>query len=286
MKLRFFFRKKFRKKKSTHFISNKDDLSFLNIELSKSKVIGLDTEFDWRTTYFPNLSLIQIATEKKLFLIDCLKVSPKKILKNYLENQDWLKIFHSVRSDATVISKCLDCKIKNVFDIQVAEKILSGGDIKSYGKIVNKFFGINLKKTETNSNWLKRPLSEDQVNYAFDDIDFLIEIYNYQIKSLNNKNLLNEAFSKSEMEAGLGNQSLKQIRINKIKNKFTKRNIEIFVWREELAEEENIPPAFIFKDKNLKKLSNVKSNDDQAKKKIMTILGDTKLTENFINIFL
>ena len=68
MKLRFFFRKKFRKKKSTHFISNKDDLSFLNIELSKSKVIGLDTEFDWRTTYFPNLSLIQIATEKKLFL--------------------------------------------------------------------------------------------------------------------------------------------------------------------------------------------------------------------------
>jgi ribonuclease D len=82
------------------------------------------------------------------------------------------------------------------------------------------------------------------------------------------------------MEAGLGNQSLKQIRINKIKNKFTKRNIEIFVWREELAEDENIPPAFIFKDKNLKKLSNVKSNDDQAKKKIMTILGDTKLTEN------
>ena len=73
---------------------------------------------------------------------------------------------------------------------------------------------------------------------------------------------------------------------DKIKNKFTKRNIEIFVWREELAEEENIPPAFIFKDKNLKKLSNVKSNDDQAKKKIMTILGDTNFTENFINIFL
>ena len=52
-----------------------------------------------------------------------------------------------------------------------------------------------------------------------------------------------------------------------------------------MAEEENIPPAFIFKDKYLKKLSNVKSHDDQAKKKIMTILGDTKLTERFINIF-
>ena len=286
MKLKLFFRKKLRKKKTTHFIFNKEDLSFLNLELSKSKIIGLDTEFDWRTTYFPNLSLIQIATEKKLFLIDCLKVSPKKILKKYLEDQDWLKIFHSVRSDATVLSKCLDCKIKNVFDIQVAERILSRGDIKSYGKIVNKFFGINLKKTETNSNWLKRPLSDDQINYAFDDIDFLLEIYNYQTRSLNNKNLLNEAFSESEKEAILGNQSLKKIRINKIKNKFSKRNIEIFVWREELAEEENIPPAFIFKDKYSKKLSSVKPHDDQAKKKIMTILGDTKLTERFINIFL
>ena len=76
-----FLEKNLEKKKTTHFIFNKDDLSFLNLELSKSKVIGLDTEFDWRTTYFPNLSLIQIATEKT-FSYRLSKSFTKKNLKN------------------------------------------------------------------------------------------------------------------------------------------------------------------------------------------------------------
>ena len=286
MKIRSFFRRRLKKKRNAHFIFSKNDLDFLDSELSKSKVLGIDTEFDWKTTYFPNLSLVQIATETQLFLIDCLKVSPRSILKKYLEDQNFLKIFHSVRSDATVLSKCLDCRTENVFDIQIAEKTLSEGDIKSYGKIVNKYFGIKLKKTETNSNWLKRPLSDEQIKYALDDIDFLIEIYNYQVKSLSKINLKNKAVLDSEKEANLGNQSLKKIRLKKIQKKFSKRNIEIFIWREDLAKEGNIPPAYIFKDKHLKKLSKIDPKDNQAKRKIMTIVGDTNLTENFISTFL
>ena len=286
MKIRSFFRRRLKKKRNAHFIFSKNDLDFLDSELSKSKVLGIDTEFDWRTTYFPNLSLVQIATETKLFLIDCLKVSPRSILKKYLEDQNFLKIFHSVRSDAIVLSKCLDCRTENVFDIQIAEKTLSEGDIKSYGKIVHKYFGIKLKKTETNSNWLKRPLSDEQIKYALDDIDFLIEIYNYQVKSLSKINLKNKAVLDSEKEANLGNQSLKKIRLKKIQKKFSKRNIEIFIWREDLAKEGNIPPAYIFKDKHLKKLSKIDPKDNQAKRKIMTIVGDTNLTENFISTFL
>ena len=286
MKIRSFFRRRLKKKRNAHLIFSKNDLDFLDSELSKSKVLGIDTEFDWRTTYFPNLSLVQIATETKLFLIDCLKVSPRSILKKYLEDQNFLKIFHSVRSDATVLSQCLDCRTENVFDIQIAEKTLSEGDIKSYGKIVHKYFGIKLKKTETNSNWLKRPLSDEQIKYALDDIDFLIEIYNYQVKSLSKINLKNKAVLDSEKEANLGNQSLKKIRLKKIQKKFSKRNIEIFIWREDLAKEGNIPPAYIFKDKHLKKLSKIDPKDNQAKRKIMTIVGDTNLTENFISTFL
>lgn len=286
MKIKSFFRRKFKKKKNTHIILTKNDLIFLEYELSKSKIIGIDTEFDWRTTYFPNLSLVQIATETELFLIDCLKLSPHLILKKYLEDKNLLKIFHSVRSDTTVLSKCLDCRTENVFDIQLADRMLTKGDIKSYGKIVNKYFGIKLKKTETNSNWLRRPLSDEQIKYAFDDIDFLLEIYKYQFKSLLKEGLLSKVLLYSEKEANLGNQSLKEIRLNKIQNKFSKRNMDIFIWREDLAEEKNIPPAYIFKDKNLKKLSKIDPNDDNAKRKIMTIFGDTYLTERFISTFL
>lgn len=286
MNLKSFLRYKLKKHKKNYYISDSKGLSFLSKQLCNTPIFGIDTEFDWRRTYFPKVSLIQISVNGKLFVIDCLKINPKDFLKIYLENNEILKVFHSVRSDTTVLSKSLSIKTKNVFDIQQADKLLTKSDIKSYGKIVKNFFGINLEKSETNSNWLKRPLSEDQIKYALDDVDFLLEIYNYQIKQLKKSNLIEKALALSEKEAILGNESLKKLRLIKLKNKFSKRNKKIFLWREEIAEKDNVPPAYIFKDKHLKKLSNIESNDLSARKKIMSIIGDTDLTEKFMLNFL
>ena len=184
------------------------------------------------------------------------------------------------------MSKCLGCITNNVFDIQVADKILSNTEIQAYGKIVKKFFNISLKKTETNSNWLKRPLSDSQIKYALDDVDYLIEIYGYQKNMLKKVGLLKKVLSISANEASLGNESLKKLRLKKKEKKMSERNKEIFLWREEVAETENVPPTFIFKEKFLQKLSKIKSEDSQAKIKVMTIIGDTELTNKFIKIFL
>jgi len=138
-----FLRRQLKKKKSSFFVSNNNTLKMMDVNLSDSKIIGIDTEFDWRTTYFPKLSLVQLSTGNNLYLIDCLKVNPKIILKKYIENKNILKVFHSARSDTTVLSKCLDCKTKNAFDIQVAEKFLENGEVKAYGKIVKNYFGSN-----------------------------------------------------------------------------------------------------------------------------------------------
>lgn len=286
MQIASFLRRTFKKNRKIYYISSKKELTSLDMELSKNMVIGIDTEFDWRTTYFPKLSTIQISVHESLYLIDCLKVNPKKVLKKYLESKNFLKIFHSARSDTTVLSKCLGCFTKNVFDIQVADKILSNGEIQSYGKIVKKFFNINLQKSETNSNWLKRPLTDNQISYALDDVDYLLEIYSYQIKKLKKTKLLKKVFSISKKEADLGNQLLKLVRLKKKEKKFSKRNIEIFMWREEIAEAKNIPPTFIFKDKFIQKLSKINSEDIYAKNKIMTIIGDSDLTNNYIINFL
>ncbi len=281
-----FFRRTFKKKKNFLYVLDNEGLSHLDKELSENDTFALDTEFDWRTTYFPKLSLIQISVKKHLFLIDCLKVNPENVLKKYLENKNILKIFHSVRSDTTVLSKCLRCSTNNVFDIQVADKILYKGEILSYGKIVKKFFNINLEKAETNSNWLKRPLTDNQINYALDDVDFLLEIFSFQRKMLIRSGKLQQVLKESENEALLGNQSLKILRLKKKEKKFSKRKKEIFIWREEIAEEEDIPPSFIFKDKFIQKLSRIDLKDSLARNQIMTIIGDTELTNRFINKFL
>ena len=104
-----------------------------------------------------------------------------------LESENILKIFHSVRSDSTVLSKCLGVYTQNTFDIQIADKYLSSGNIKSYGKIVKNNLGIDIDKSQTNSNWLRRPLTESQIQYAANDVNFLIEISKIQMKKLKKK---------------------------------------------------------------------------------------------------
>tara|TARA_B100000212_G_scaffold287522_1_gene228362 strand:+ start:104 stop:964 length:861 start_codon:yes stop_codon:yes gene_type:complete len=286
MSLKTFIRSRLKKRRKIIFINEQEDMSILDKELSDCSEFGLDTEFDWRTTYYPKISTVQICVKNKLFLIDCLKINSFDVLKNACEDKNRLKIFHSVRSDSLVLSKSLGIHTRNVFDIQVAEKLLSNEEIKSYGKIVKKFFYINLDKTETNSNWLKRPLSDKQIKYALEDVDYLLEIYGYQRVLLKKKSLFKDALTLSEQEADLGNQPLKKLRLSRQKNKLSKRNLEIFEWREVLAEENNVPPAYIFKNKYLKNLARVKADDINAKKKIITILGDSILTENFIRDFL
>lgn len=281
-----FFRRQFKKKKSTYFISDNKSLEILDNKLSQCKIFAVDTEFDWRTTYFPKLSIVQISTYKNLFLIDCLRINPQIILKKYLEDKNILKVFHSVRSDATVLSKCINCRTKNVFDIQVAEKLLTEGEIKAYGAIVKGYYNLDLKQDETNSNWLKRPLTENQINYALEDVDYLIDIYLFQRKKLIKKDLLNDVFTLSKKELVLGNESLKKLRLKKVKKKYSSRNIDIFMWREEIAESQNIPPTYIFKDKYLRELSKIKFKDNLTKKRIMKIIGDTQLTNEFIAKFL
>ena len=130
----------------------------------------------------------------------------------------------------------------NVFDIQAAQQIIEGGEIKNYAAIVKSYLPISLKKTETNSNWLKRPFTNEQLDYAAKDVEFLVRIYRKQKKILLKLNLLDKAFKKSQKEANFGNQKLYIPRLKKLK-KYSQLDKEIFMWREKLAERKNIPPS-------------------------------------------
>ncbi len=199
---------------------------------------------------------MQIATKGEIYLVDCKKFKADDILKGLLEDPDKKFIIHASRSDTTVISKCLNIFIKNVFDVQVAEKKLNNIDSESYRSIVDKYFSIKLNKSETNSNWLKRPLTRKQIDYASEDVLFLIEIYEKQKRLLMKKNLYDEVLVESLNEANLGNADLIQSRLKKFKssNVFDKK---IFLWREDLSKNLNIPPSFVVKDKKIKIISNI-----------------------------
>ena len=270
-------------KKTIYLIDSDKDVNFLISSLENKEILGIDTEFDWRTTYFPILSLLQIATKEKIFLIDCLHCKNLKNLKNILEDKERLIIFHSSRSDATVLNTNLNIKVKNVFDIQIAEKIIYSGDIKNYASIVKTHLNIFLDKSETNSNWLKRPFTKSQINYAANDVRFLIRIYNKQKKILKKKNAYYTVKDLTKKEVSLGSQKLYIPRLKKLKshNKIEK---DLFMWRENMAMERNVPPSYIFKDKQFKKILQA-CNENTQKDTIYDILKNEKLANNLIESF-
>ena len=268
-------------KKTIYLIDSDNDVNFLISSLENEEILGIDTEFDWRTTYFPTLSLLQIATKGKIFLIDCLQCKNLKNLKNIIEDQDRLIIFHSSRSDATVLFTNLHIKVKNVFDIQIAEKIIHGGDIKNYASIVKTYLNISLNKSETNSNWLKRPFTKSQIDYAANDVRFLIKIYNKQKRILEKKNAYFTVKDLTKREVSLGSQKLYIPRLRKFKSQ-KKIEKDLFMWRENMAMERNVPPSYIFKDKYFKKILKA-YDEDISKGTIYEILNNEKLANNLID---
>lgn len=281
-KLKYIFSKNKINEKDIYLVDPCRDKNFLIDSLNEQDIIAVDTEFDWRNTYFPKLCLLQIASKSKILLIDCLQSESLNFLKKILENENKLIILHASRSDTTVLFTNLNIKVKNTFDIQIAEKYISNGDLKNYATIVNKYFHINLKKTETNSNWLKRPLSEDQLNYAADDVNYLLEIYEKQKKILKKTDFLEKVYKESIKESRLGNQNLHVSRIQKL-NRFSKVEKNIFLWREKYAENLNIPTSYIFKNKDLKKIAYLIEEKKEGNDELMKYFKNSLYLKEFID---
>ncbi len=268
-------------KKTIYLVESEEDEDFVKESLEEEKYIGIDTEFNWRNTYFPELSLLQISTSSKIFLIDYLKCKKLGYLNPILEDKTKTIVMHSSRSDTTVLNTNLKIKLNNCFDIQIAEKYINGGEIKNYGFLVAKYFGYELDKSETNSNWLKRPLTNKQLKYAADDVNFLIPIYQKQLKVLKKLKKDKEAITEFRKEALLGNQDLYISRLKKLK-KASKEERDIFFWREKHASEKNLPPSYIFEDKFLKTISKKIKNKKEQPQEFLKFFKDNSSAKDFL----
>jgi len=267
-----------------------DQSSFEDVlkDFKKKRILALDTEFLWKNTYYPRLSLIQVSTGTKIYILDCVLLDISK-LNGILSDENIMKIFHSIRGDSSVLYNCLGAKIKNIFDTQLAEDILfknNGGQI-SYKNLVKKYFFIELSKSETNSNWEKRPLRNEQINYAAEDVRYLHYIMKIQVKLLKKSNKLKSFYSICEKEKNLGEEDFLNSRLRRLlkKNrKITDTEIKIFRWRENQAKKLDVPPSHIFQDKYLKKLKKV--IDDRTDNDLRWIIKNEPSRINFSEFFL
>ena len=167
-----------------------EDLKLLNQELLNCPYVAVDTEFRRTTKDNMKLALMQVNDSNEIYLIDCLQIKEPKEICSFLSTSYTKKIFHSCREDIEAIYSWTKKEVLNIYDTQIANSLLGGSFSISYQGLVEEKIGLKVGKEETRTNWLRRPLSEAQLNYAASDVYYLIELYRLQREEFSETNKL------------------------------------------------------------------------------------------------
>ena len=166
-----------------HWISDPADLQARLAERPAS--VGIDTEFIRERTYWPQLALVQLAmgdpatgTAMDVLLIDPLVPGMCAALAPLLTDPGVLEIMHSASEDLVAFKRACGVVPAPLFDTQIAAALAGiGGGMGYQAYSVQERLGVALTKGETRSDWLRRPLSPAQLEYAADDVLHLDALY-------------------------------------------------------------------------------------------------------------
>ena len=159
----------------THWIDDPAELT-RRIASCKGRV-GLDTEFIRERTYWPQLALVQAATGDDILLVDMLVPGMPAALAPLLRDASIAKVMHSASEDLVALQHACGCVPKPLFDTQIAAALCGIGAGMGYQRLVADMLDIAVDKGETRSDWLRRPLSAQQLDYAADDVRHLFALH-------------------------------------------------------------------------------------------------------------
>jgi ribonuclease D len=148
-------------------------------QLASSSFVALDTEFLRESTYYPKLCLLQLATPDQCVVVDPLALPDLEPLWRFLSERERLKILHAARQDLEVLGVAMRSEVLPgpIFDTQIAAAMLGCPAQIGYGSLVAERLGHVLAKGHTRTDWTRRPLSDEQLQYAEDDVRYLVELY-------------------------------------------------------------------------------------------------------------
>jgi ribonuclease D len=140
--------------------------------------VGLDTEFVRERTWWPKLALVQVALgDGGILLVDTLVPGMPEALAPMLADGNVLKVMHSASEDLVALKHTCGVAPAPLFDTQVATALAGVGAGVGYQRLVQDLLGVSLPKGETRSDWLRRPLSAAQIEYAADDVAHLFALH-------------------------------------------------------------------------------------------------------------
>lgn len=227
-------------------------------QLNNSQASILDTEFIRVDTLYPKLGVLQINVNGQVYLIDG-HLDLSKIWQSlFLAKQN---IFHACSEDIDLIYYYAQNRpLNNIFDTQIAMAFLGYGMQVGYQAAIEKILGIQIEKDQTRSDWLARPLTEDQTRYAASDVYYLKNLAEEVIAQLKQKQLYDFVIEDCQnlCQALAKQKPPEQAYLDIANFRHSSRQLmqlkQLATWRELLVVKLNKPRSYILKNNTMNKL--------------------------------
>lgn len=260
-----------------------------------AEFVCLDTEFVREKTYYPTLGLVQVAANIKggdtVFAIDPVDNNiDMEPLKTLLLDENIIKVFHACSQDLEIFYNIFSITPKNLFDTQVGAKMLGFGESISYGRLAEDYLRKRLDKSHRYTDWTKRPLEPEQIEYAAYDVIYLKDIFNLMRKELIKKGRYDWACEES---AKCLDESIYRVDIEevwkKLKVKSNDRQYLAIIkslarWREVTAQNLNKPRPWILKDDAIQEIAAVKPKKPEDLRGLRFFKYDERLVSDIIGV--
>lgn len=181
------------------YIETYEALAEFCSKAAKKDAIAIDTEFVRTRTYYPRLGLLQACDGEQLVLIDPLKIEQFDCFIELLRNTEVTKILHSCSEDVEVFWHYFNVIPQPLFDSQIAASFCNMGNALGYAKLVDDLLGVTLDKGESRTDWIARPLTDKQCEYAANDVSYLMQLYPTLLNKVKEKGRLDWVFDETSL---------------------------------------------------------------------------------------
>ena len=238
------------------WVATQPELRALVKDLSKQSSVAVDTESNSLHAYHEQVCLIQFSTPKTDYLVDPLALDSLTDLGEVFANPKIEKIVHAAEYDLICLKRDFDFSVTNIFDTRWAVRVLGYAKDGLDGLLAEKF-DVQVNKKYQKADWGKRPLSDEQINYARLDTHYLLPLKAMLQTELEGKGLLQLACEDFERACEVEIPAAKPLLWERMANNhnFTSRELtilkELYECRERIAEELDRPPFKVMSDSQL-----------------------------------
>lgn len=254
-------------------VADTDALAHACASLGRSSRLAVDTEFVRERTYLAELALVQLGDGHAIHLVDPVARMDVAPLVALLGNPGCTKVLHAARQDVEVLLPLLGGPLAPVLDTQIAAALLGHPAQIGYGDLVDRELGVRLEKGHARTDWLRRPLSAQQLEYAADDVRYLLPLAERLEERLAAKGrsdwLAQECAALADPRLYRADPDDAWQRFKGIEQLRPAEQVRLRAlarWREQRAQRRNLPRAWVLADDAVREIARVAPPDVTALK--------------------